>query len=181
MPPSLGNRPLLWLLRITSTKALEAQSLCRLVACDYPADLLHFTPQSVFSRALSYTIWNGHIRYWSEKEFSDRRLRSMTMRFCSWPVRIGFRRNLLLRSGRFGLLAFCLVHTRLAAFCHLLQLFDLLRGQLGQATDEGDERPDGFRTVFPLERRRSSKARHVRDDVEKLAVGQLLRIRLGAA
>jgi hypothetical protein len=70
----------LWLLRTASSRALEAQTLCRPVACDYPADLLHLTPHGVFSRAHSYTIWNGHIRYESEKEFPDDRLRSMAMR-----------------------------------------------------------------------------------------------------
>ena len=115
----------------------------------------------------------------TEKEFSDNYLRSVAMQFRSWPVSMRFRRPLLFRSGRFGLPAFCLVHIRLAAFGHLLQLFDLFRGQLGQAPDEGDERPDGFRTVFPAERRHSSKARPVRDDVEKLDVGQSPRIRRG--
>src|SRR5262245_9707238 len=114
----------------------------------------------------------------AETEFLDRRLRSVAMWFRSRPMRMWFRRPLLFRSSRFGLPAFCLVHLRLAAFGHLLQLFDLFRGQLGQAPDEGDERPDGFRAVFPAERRHSRKAHAVRDDVEKLAVGQLLCIRL---
>ena len=115
----------------------------------------------------------------TEKEFSDNYLRSVAMQFRSWPVSMRFRRPLLFRSGRFGLPAFCLVHIRLAAFGHLLQLFDLFRGQLGQAPDEIDECPDGFRAVFPAERRHSRKAHPVRDNVEKLAVSQLLRIRLG--
>ena len=114
----------------------------------------------------------------TEKEFSDNYLRSVAMQFRSWPVSMRFRRPLLFRSGRFGFRAFCFVHLRLAAFGHLLQLIDLFRGQLGRAPDEGDERPDGFRTVFPAERRHSSKARPVRDDVEKLAIGQSPRIRL---
>ena len=99
------------------------------------------------------------------------------MGFRSRPLRMGFRRPLFFRSGRFRRRRF-FVHIRLGAFGHLLQLFDLFRGQLRQAPDEGDEPPDGFRAVFPAERRHSRKAHPVRDDVEKLAVGQLLSIRL---
>src|SRR5262245_54513208 len=99
------------------------------------------------------------------------------MWFRSRPVRMGCRRLLLFRSGWLGRRR-VFVHLRLAAFSHLLQLFDLLRGQFGQAPDEGDEFPDRFRAVFPAERRHSCKTHAVRDDVEKLAVSQLLRIRL---
>jgi len=83
-----------------------------------------------------------------------------------------FRGSLLFRSDLFRRRRF-FVHIRLGAFGHLLQLFDLFRGQLRQAPDEGDEPPDGFRAVFPAERRHSRKAHPVRDDVEKLAVGHL--------
>src|SRR5215470_16905418 len=143
--------------------------------------LIYFTlrPETYF-RAPSITPSRIKIHgMGAEKEFLDDQLRSVVMWFRSRPVRMRFRRPLLFRSGWFGLPAFCLVHLRLVVFGHLLQLFDLFRGQLGQAPDERDERPDGFRAVFPAERRHSCKAHPVRDDVEKLAVGQLLRIRLG--
>src|SRR6266542_1401763 len=145
--------------------------------------LMYFTlrPETYF-RAPSITPSRTKIHCMvALKAFLDDHPCSVGMWFCSRPVRMGFRRLLLFRSGRFGLRAFCFVrlHLRLAAFGHLLQLFDLFRGQLGQAPDEGDEFPDGFRAVFPAERRHSRKTHSVRDDVEKLAVGQLLRIRLG--
>src|SRR5262245_39769786 len=125
--------------------------------------LIYFTLRPVtYFRAPSLTPSRIKIHgMGAEKEFLDDHLRSVMMWFRSRPVRMRFRRLLLFRSGRFGLRAFGFVHLRLAAFGHLLQLLDLFRGQLGQAPDERDEPPYGFRAVFPTEGRHSCKAHPV--------------------
>src|SRR5262245_12366736 len=142
--------------------------------------LIYFTlrPEKYF-RAPSLTPSRIKIHgMGAEKEFFVDQLRSVVMWLRSRPVRMRFRRPLLFRSGRFRRRRF-FVHLRLASFGNLLRLFALFRRQPAQAPDERDEPPHGFRGVVPAVRRHSRKALTVRDDVENLAVGQLLRIRLG--